>query len=518
MRVASRNVRLVTRMGALGAVFLLFAVLAGNTGGDCMPIQPQTLCETDADCAALSTNDMEGRWECIDGVCELFDDILPPERCRGDADCRPGQRCELDLSQQCCPPGALCIMNMPPCEGVCVPDSDPEDCFSDEDCRSNEQCVVDWEQCWRDGDLPCAPGERCGGPCPGRCEPRIDPDDCRTDADCGPGALCQLTCIAWDCASSDPTDCVPPPEECRGVCVPAPRDCESDADCAPDEQCVIAWDLCWRDGELPCGAGERCGGPCLGTCEPRVDPGECRGDDDCGPGEVCLMACAATICEDGAPCPPPECWGQCVRDPDPRECWSDDDCGPGEFCQFDPEEGMPCPPPECFGQCVPRYEPECDTDADCGPNARCEILPELCGGPAGGDADLPCAGTGDPDDPSVPGCLPPEPWPCGGVCVPDPDPSECSADWDCAADERCETSWEACGWCDDPTGFDCRPCVGQCVPIKECLSDADCPGGTVCDADYWGCPAPMPCAADDENCVAFPCVGVCTEHPGWPAP
>ena len=454
METTKTRGRLATML-TLGTAFLLFVALSGNTAGDCMPIEPENLCEADADCADLALPGVEGRWECVNGVCELFDDILPPEGCQSDAECRPGQRCEIDYDADCCPPGALCWMDMPVCEGVCVPDFDPNECWSDEDCRPGQvcqlmctgacppnepcpepacfgQCVPDPDprECWEDADCapgqvcqidpddcpPCLPGEECLDMymvCFGHCVPGPDPSECRSDADCRPGERCEEICLAWDCADPAGMDCLPPPPECFGQCVPDPEPiCYEDSDCRPNELCVIDWDQCWREGELPCAPGERCGEPCPGHCEPRTDPNECRTDADCGPGELCLMACAEPICLE--------------------------------------DEGWPCPPPECFGQCVP-----------------------------------------------------------------DPNPNDCGADWDCAADERCEIDWDGCGWwdCDDPEGFDCGPCLGQCVPIKECLSHSDCPGGTYCDYGMWGCGEPMPCEDGDMDCTTLPCMGVCTEGP-----
>ena len=77
--------------------------------------------------------------------------------CTTDADCGPGQVCELD--------GPGCFEPK-----VCV-----DGCHADSDCGAGEAC----------NQVVCV---TC--PCPGICEPA--PTGCTTNADCGPGQVCEL--------------------------------------------------------------------------------------------------------------------------------------------------------------------------------------------------------------------------------------------------------------------------------------------------------------------------------------
>lgn len=605
---------------------LLFALaLAGNTGGNCAPVDADSVaCQADSDCDGVPPVDCIGEWQCVAGACEFDcdDPNLPPEGCAEDADCAAGEYCAFEDLTDCCPPGAYCFMDMPVCEGVCRAIEDPAfECQSDADCPDGT-CVFDWDECpsictdptlpcpavcgppviigshcepgipgecEADSDCPagmactevctrpadCAAGERCGAEsaCYRQCTPiEPPPAGCLSDAECAEGELCAIPpdcgwgcgegeyCPMWDraclgvCVPIEPppvecygdadcpeglrcelrwdldAECCPPNAFCApelppcggGVCVPIeppPVECYTDEDCGPGMRCEIDWALC------PCAPDEPCPmiwPACGGRCVPDEEPYPyCDEDADCYPGEHCepiyvAMDSAENGGEAGVPCfdengdgwcEPPYPYGQCVPDP-PPECWSDTDCGPGMMCLLAcadvacPDDDPNCAyvDPYCWGQCVPREEP-CATDADCPAGWHCELLY----GGYEGEPGMPCRdedgdGVCDFDD-----------LPYGtGVCVQDPPPvEECAADWDCAADERCEIDESWCQW-DCGPNMDCLPCLGRCVPIKDCLDDADCPGGTICDYGDWGC-LPYACDESDPTCVPPPCLGVCRE-------
>jgi Cys-rich repeat protein len=88
-----------------------------------------------------------------------------------------------------------------------------------------------------------------------------------------------------------------------------------------------------------------------------------------------------------------------------------------------------------------------------------------------------------------PECLPDEPCePCvsGGFCVPVSE--ECLSDADCPPGFVCELYPDCVDWDGDGIIDDCFG-GGVCVPVEEgCLSNADCPEGWLCELTYCECP------------------------------
>ena len=359
-----------------GALLLVGLALAGNTTPTCVPIEPEPIaCTGDADCEGLQpTLDCVGRFFCEDGGCVYRCDEEPPEPCWTDADCGPGEVCEMDRSVDCCAPNELCFDILPACVGTCVPASDPFDCDTDQDCGPYEQCVQDWVDC---------------GPPPG-CEPG---DDCI--AMCGPPVL-----VGSHCAPAPQLGCYNDPTLCsRGEnCVP-----EDDFCCAPDSDEIC---LFYRPA-------------CNGVCVPNEPPPPegCYTDADCGPNEQCHFAPGDGCCPIDANCGDfqPICIGQCVALPPPPEtCHSDADCGPHARCEV--YEDVDCCMgddewclfylPLCEGVCVPELPPpppeECFSDADCPAGTHCEWQLENCCPPnAFCDASIPsCTAVCLPDDPT----------------------------------------------------------------------------------------------------------------------
>ncbi|TNF28472.1 MAG: hypothetical protein EP329_17845 [Deltaproteobacteria bacterium] len=355
--------------------------------------------------------------------------------------------------------------------------------------------------------------------------------------------------------TNDDNGCAPDPGG-QGECTTA-SDCTGD----PGVDCVGAW---------ACNAGE-----CTFECG--SEPVGCYGDQDCSGGLVCNAAeiCLSPPgCEAGQPCPA-VCYGHCVE-PEPRTgCYSDGQCAPGEHCTTSDgdckappgcESGESCPT-VCYGECVPdQTEVTCYSDADCGVGEQCNSW-DYCLWPSGGEydasgapADMACLGRCEPVAPSCQsdadcdageycGCaMPPmtdglvacmlqcipdpnaqcdadRPCPAGmacsgGVCV--EEPKGCWSDYDCGANEQCNT-WDYCGMpYDCANGADCLiACQGVCEPkpTQGCQSDDQCGPNQhcevacmACDCDpSWGdcyCPefcegtcvadAPVPCYSDDE--------------------
>jgi Cys-rich repeat protein len=500
----------------------------------------------------------------------------PPVECWSDWDCGPGQRCEIDWTRcpvPDCPPGADCAQAMIACGGVCVPNQPPPVCYSDADCGPGYRCQLD-DWCGGGSEPFCDEAGNCGAPadrmwCGGVCVPyQPPPMGCTSDAECAAGEYCLIQC--WYGADCDAAGECGEARECYGVCVPhepPPMDCFSDADCAPGYRCDYdPWMNC--GGRVPADRPDGADGApeywnCVGRCVPiEPPPVDCFSDADCRPGEACrfLTPCARPDCPAGYECDQDlwYCPGVCVpiEPPPPAPCWSDADCAAGQVCQLDPACAVPdCPPGHdcgarlwaCGGVCVPAGPPpvECWSNADCPQGMACEFLYDCaqpwcpngncdeafwgCPGrcvwvqpPTTTEcwSDIDCregmhcefrdgCGAVPACDPADASCRPPNTW-CAGVCVPDePPPAGCTADWECAADERCQIDWTVCDRCTDER---CGPCLGTCVAIKQCLSDADCPGGTVCDYSAAGC-FDWDCA-EGHDCVPLPCVGECRE-PTW---
>jgi len=510
-------------------------------GGVCVPAEPPPVCYSDADCgpgmvcqiddwcgggvpecdAAGNCGEADRVW--CGGVCVP---IEPPPVCYSDADCGPGMVCQIDDwcgggVPQCDAAGNCGEADRVWCGGVCVPiEPPPYGCTSDAECAAGEYCLLDGS-CWYEEECDAAGNCQAKRMCYGVCVPYEPPPvDCFSDADCAPGYRCDIdpwsNCgggVPADCA--DGADCAPEYWNCVGRCVPVtppPVECYVDVDCGPGYVCQIDPDC----GRPQCPEGYECAEEdlpyCRGVCvavEP--PPVECWSDADCGPGFVCQMdptlPCAIPDCPAGSECGGEGIWycgGVCVPvEPPPVECWDNSDCPAGMACEFLYDCAQPyCPDGNCEeafwgcpGRCVwvePPPPVECWSDIDCGEGLHCQF-DDWCGAP-------------EPCDPADANCGAPAVW-CTGVCVPDEPPAGCAADWECAADERCEIDWATCDRCTDER---CGgPCLGTCVAIKYCLSDADCPGGTLCDYSDAAC-FDGDCAPGSD-CVPTPCFGECRE-------
>lgn len=364
-----------------------------------------------------------------------------------------------------------------------VVDDDDDDCEDLEDVE--EVCPLDCELALNDDDCPvceCAGGEGEGE------------GECRTDADCPIGtacvvqemctgacadgdASCEVACVvSGRCleVNSDPclailcapdTICVSDGQG-NAQCIPMTGECRSDADCGPNavcdfSQCGVRPDGSNEPGFAPCDLGfcvEASPPPPPFGCEAVLceqgthcvegingpvcvaDGGECRVNEDCGPGAHC-----ETVCSPDPNCP--ECdvcifTGICVADACPALC------GPGSECVIRADGTAGCEP-------LPTPEPECMSDVDCPQGTVCNASDACLSDPA-------CS----IDANGVVVC----PEVCWGFCVapPDQEPTRCTDDSQCGADQLCELR-ESCPACGDPnTDPAClAPCSveGICVPF-----------------------------------------------------
>lgn len=405
----------------------------GLVDEDCW--QPER-CTDDSQCKPGTYCRIEYCPECEGCPCYGTCQPIEGQGCATDADCPEGYRCEFPVwgsengAFDCCPEGAACIPELPPCgRGVCVPAQQPGECLTDADCPDGYYCALTpWYG--DDGQMACCPPNAlcgpdippCGG---GVCLPIENPEQCTSDSDCPEGYVCQWT------GACPPCECDPATGECR---------CP---DCIPVEYGVCVPGGCVdRDGDGAC-AGEDCDDldPSVGPwmpeqCGDGLD-NDCDGlvDEDCGTG---------------------------------RKCMSDRECYEGETCRFDGPYGpdgtmMCCLPgemclmylPACVGECV--LQPgRCWGDADCRPGQTCEGEIVCPPGAYCFAADRP------------------------GKCVDVVPPAKCASDADCLEGQVCRER----AFCPDCVYADpacAMPCAVETVCVDICWTDAECPPGEYCD-------------------------------------
>lgn len=229
---------------------------------------------------------------------------------------------------------------------------------------------------------------------------------------------------------------------------------------------------CPATNSIPCSSDDQCpSGSCRrGACGP-----QCLEDLECGAGRVCREQ-------------------KCVA---PPECQADADCASGFTCQAGTcrcGSDAACAVNEaCLsGACAPR--PSCSAEADCAPYGRhCE--------PTQGTCVLPC---GDAID-----------------CAPGANPLVAQLTYQCVqgfCQRQCTTSAQCganlvClgGGCAFPTCHTLSDCgageyctsatAGQCLPLIQCTSSAECPVGQGCRG-FSSCPPGLTCA-----------IAVCQDNP-----
>lgn len=286
---------------------------------------------------------------CIDGCApiaeiECFDDSVCPE----------GQACvALDNTETCCPPNALCSMDIPPCAGVCE--------------VVTIACPEIWPVCGNNEE----PADTNGDGCIDGCAP-TEPVQCQVDADCADG-YCEhfATCMAIGCPAPPPPMCIFP--NCDDGTIPACKlaampECDDDEVLAIKNSCFACVDArtCEVEEELP--------------------EGQCNTDADCGANEECQAVQCIT-----APCPPGFCQEMELEE---GFCNDDSDCDGNEHCQPIQCVTTPCPPGICeVNECPPILcnvgtEPA-DTTGD-GCYDDCVSTSPSCESHCGGQAEEGC--------------------------------------------------------------------------------------------------------------------------------
>ncbi len=422
----------------------------------CIPAEDE--CSSSDDCAAGQV--------CIDGVCELD---CEPVTC--EMYCEFGFKidetgceiCECNLSPDCqsnadCPQGYECLM------ADCAVDENGNDV----DCIGGNICVK--HECPDVCDMFCEFGNKVDEFGCELCECNPSPD-CQSNADCPQG----YECLMMDCAvdeNGNDVDCIGGNvcvrHECNDVmcelycengfkvdefgceiceCNEVPVECMSDEDCGIGFMCVYP----------NCGKGEKCigeDGEYSGICVKRE--AECVTDADCSAGLQCMN-------------------GICINYFCPSDCSSDRECGEGFICQ-----PVNCLTPEGISgtQCV-ASEIHCNSYTVCPAGMECQFydgcyIDETTG-------EIVCV-----DD---------------GICVPVQN-NVCYSDLDCAAGQICFfLDYAETGTCItqcEPVACDlycefgfkvdengCEICVcNEEEPYcpSECLSDADCGVGFICES------------------------------------
>lgn len=338
------------------------------------------------------------------------EDTCETVSCFDDSQCPGSGHCTAEVTDQCCPPNALCSFDIPPCEGTCTwepPPPPPLTCAS----------------------VDCAPGYVCqDGPDGATCVE--DPNECYSDDDCEGEAFCDhgATCAAIGCPP-------PPPNVCRlPTCDDGtPALCEMLPPVCADDEVLAVRNHCYS---------------CLpaDSCEPSLPPPPPPGP-----------TCAAMLCGPGYLCVDGPEGGKCVLQD--GFCENDDQCGDGEFCQR--EEGL-C---GATGQCetVPEvcyeiFAPVCGCDGqtysnDCHAHGAGTSVASFgeCGADQGCLSDDDCA---DGESCTEVQCVT---WPCPALCLPTPEPPANSCTDSCGG--QSETG--SC-WCDD-----------QCATFGDCCEDVD---------------------------------------------
>jgi len=252
------------------------ACCPANSDVPCLMIYPS--CE--GVCVPAAT-EICGNWIDDDGD-GLVDEGCSTTGCSSDSDCQWYETCQMwdyatgDAAIACCPAGAPCIPELPPCggQGVCV--------LMDGYCWSNADCAVG-EVC--EGASTCPPGAYClvaAGP--GKCSPGGQSEFCGNGMDddgdglvdegcdnacpdgtmCAAGEVCEEQTVCPDCYNQDPACLMPC--KLQYVCVPEkPAACVvsgcSGQICAPEPMAStcewLPWYACFH----------------LAACEQQADGG-----------------------------------------------------------------------------------------------------------------------------------------------------------------------------------------------------------------------------------------------------
>jgi hypothetical protein len=439
-----------------------------------------------------------------------------------------------------CPAGSVCVAFAAGGTASCL-----DSCAAGDGCRDGYVCLTQGGVCFPECSvMGCSAGYVCGTT--GECGPCTVSQDCPAGLSCVDGQCLDPTppalspvggpCVeAADCVGGANAACLPEPEFPNGYClvedcaqVGCPEgstcyqlqnggtaclaDCTTDPDCAQDNICAGV------DAKYCLPACQFIGCPPEVVCQPdgHCGPGgqqvlagvggACAVDADCegGPNAVCLLApefpdgycvitdCATAACPAGSTCfqvgTTTACFDDCVKEADCRDgyiCDTYDTCWPDCGLVGCPE-GYAC---GADGECAPGT-PDCTKDSECKPGETC----------VGGT----CVPPGGPSSEVGDACVKATQCPGGGnaQCLPEPGFPEgyCSIgkcnQVGCPAGATC--------WNFGQAGYLC---------LDDCVADADCRPGYVCDeydtcypgCQASGCPDGLVCNADGHCGDAPPC-------------
>lgn len=207
----------------------------------------------------------------------------------------------------------------------------------------------------------------------------------------------------------------------------------------------------------------------------------CSSADDCPDGFECVMEpCALPACEAGEECDYTcDPVGHCVESYEPSQCESSADCPAGFACI---EETIPCATLAVEVDCAPCACSSEDESCEC---PECEPVEEYY------DADC--------EDQTF--------RYCGFVPVECASDSDCSAGYECVADEVCSGGGADCAC----SGCVCEPCTEgeECLPCDCPEEECDCTGEefeVVCEVLGSYClPKQVECDDDTDCAAGFEC-------------